>query len=236
MKRATKEQARAYAMTIEEAGHNTIERAHQLTATGRVLCMKGISTAEDWDSYLSAIAQERPWHHLPEPPDPDRDWQVWLKAELGLDRDRLQKILAGLLPGTNADSNAMARVQRFETEIQQPLHPGKAGNPTGANQHTRNPDPGKGSSTSGKWGNDADYLMARLLRVDPDVAEKIGKGKPYRSINHAAQELDIVAKRKRYELNPDVDVDHAADRIVDVLGADKAAELAAALTLRLASS
>jgi len=125
---------------------------------------------------------------------------------------------------------------RFEAEIDQPLHAGKPGNPLGTNQHTRNPDPGKGCSTSGQWGNNADYLMARLLRVDPDVASKIGKGKLYRSINHAAQELGIVARRQRYEVNPEVDVDNAADRIVAVLGTDKAAELVTALTQRLASS
>lgn len=230
MKRATPDQARAYSMTIEEAGHNTAERAHQLTATGRVLCMKGISTAEDWDSYLTVIAQERPWHHLPEPPDPKRNWQVWLKAELGLDRNRLEQVLSGLLPG--GDPEAKTRVQRFEAEIDQPLHPGQ-----GTRTDLRHPDPGKEvHSKSGKWGNDADYLMARLLRVDPDVASKIGKGKLYRSINHAAQELGIVARRQRYEVNPEVDVDNAADRIVAVLGTDKAAELVTALTQRLASS
>lgn len=159
MKRATPAQARAYAMTIEEAGNNTAERAHQLTATGRVLCMKGISTAEDWDSYLKVIAQERPWHHLPEPPDPNRDWQVWLQAELGLNRDRLQQVLSGLLPG--GDAAAKKRVQDFETEIEQPLHPGQ-----GTRTDLRLPDPGKEvRSTSGKWGNDADYLMARLLQI-----------------------------------------------------------------------
>jgi hypothetical protein len=78
--------------------------------------------------------------------------------------------------------------------------------------------------------------MARLQRLDPEVATKIGKGKPYRSINHAAQELGIVARRQRYELNPEVDLDHAAERILHVLGADKAAELVTALTQCLASS
>ena len=234
MKRATPDQARAYSMTIEEAGHNTTERAHQLTATGRVLCMKGISTAEDWDSYLTVIAQERPWHHLPEPPDPKRNWQVWLKAELGLDRKRLEQVLSGLLP--DGDSEAKKRVQRFEAEIEQPLHPGKPGNPLGTNQHTRNRYPDNCSSGSTPRGTNADYLMARLLRIDPDVASKIGKGKLYRSINHAAQELGIVARRQRYELNPEVDVENAADRILTVLGADKAAELVAALTQRLAHS
>lgn len=231
MRRLTPEQARAGAMTIEEAGHNTLERAIQLTASGKILCMQGMSSAESWDSYLNTIAQERPWQHLPEPPDPKRNWKVWLQHELGLDENKLTLLLTGLL-GTPAA--AIERIKRFEHDIEQPQHPKlgtKGGNPSGANQHTRNRYPGNGSSQSSRRGNDSSYLMARLLQVDPGISEKIGgKGKPYRSIQHAAQELGIVARRQRYELNPEVDVEHAAERIMKILGADKAAELVAAIT------
>lgn len=234
MKRVTKAEARAYAMTIEEAGHNTVERAHQLTASGRVLCMKGVSSAEDWDSYLKAIARERPWQFLPEPPDPKRNWEVWLRHELGLDRQRLVLLLTGLL-GTCP--LAEQRIQAFEADIEQPLvREGTQAGP-GRGNKTSYPDNGFSDPQAARMrGTDSGYLMARLLRVDPDVARKIGKGKPYRSINHAAQELGIVARRQRYEVNPEVDVDNAADRIVAVLGLDKAAELVNALTKRLTNA
>lgn len=231
MKRATPEEARAYSLTAEEAGHNTVERAHQLTATGRVLCMKGISTAEDWDSYLKVVAQERPWQFLPAPPDPNRKWEVWLQSELGISRDRLVLVLTGLM-GTTA--LAEQRVQSFEVEILQPLVGSHGGKRVQAVPEQLEVE----RISSAKWSGSTNtgYLMARLQRVDPDVAGKIGKGKPYRSINHAAQELGIVARRQRYEVNPEVDVDHAADRILHVLGKDKAAELITALTSRLTAS
>ena len=136
-------------------------------------------------------------------------------------------LLAGLL-GTVA--LAETRLQAFELEIAQPLQPGQ-GKRTDLLHY---PDNEVKDSRKARQGTDTGYLMARLQRIDPDVASKIGKGKPYRSINHAAQELGVVARRQRYEDNPEVDVDNAADRIVAVLGADKAAELVAARTQRIA--
>lgn len=138
-------------------------------------------------------------------------------------------LLAGLL-GTVA--LAETRLQAFELEIAQPLQPGQ-GRRTDLLRYPDNEV--KDPQSQRMRGNDTGYLMARLQRIDPDVASKIGKGKPYRSINHAAQELGVVARRQRYEVNPEVDVDNAADRIVAVLGADKAAELVAALTQRIAT-
>ena len=74
--------------------------------------------------------------------------------------------LAGLL-GTVA--LAETRLQAFELEIAQPLHPG-AGRP----KKGLIPDPGKElirtGATSGAWGTDTGYLMARLQRIDPVVA------------------------------------------------------------------
>lgn len=240
MKRATRSQARAYSMTIEEAGVATVDRALQIEGSATALLSREQSKLDDWESQLRAWAENRPWEFLPDDAETKygKVW-VWTSTRLRINgdpltRDRLVALLAGLM-GTVALADE--RINAFEAEIRQPLHPGKAGNPTGANQHTRNRYPDNGSSGStpqaARRGTSTSYLMARLLRADPDVATKIGKGKPYRSINHAAQELGIVAPRQRYEVNPEVDVEHAADRIFHVLGQDKAAELVIALTSRL---
>jgi hypothetical protein len=235
MKRLTKSQARAGAMTIDEAGVATVERALQLEGSAIALLCREQMKRDDWESQLKAWAENRPWQFLPDDEDAKygKVW-TWTATRLTLNgepltRTRLVALLAGLL-GTTA--LAEARIQRFEAEILQPLHPG-AGRPKKA----LIPDPGKelvrSGATSGAWGNDAGYLMARLQRIDPDIASKIGKGKQYRSINHAAQELGILSRRHRYELNPDVGIPNAAARIVEVLGPDKTAELIAALTQHL---
>jgi hypothetical protein len=238
MRTLTKAEARAGSMTKEEAGVATVERALQLEGSAIALLCREQMKRDDWEGQLKAWAENRPWEFLPDDEDAKygKVW-TWTATRLTLNgepltRTRLVALLAGLL-GTTA--LAEARIQRFEADISQPLHPG-AGRPKKA----LIPDPGKelirSGATSGAWGNDAGYLMARLQRLDPEIASKIGKGKPYRSINHAAQELGIVARRQRYELNPEVDVKNAADRIVHVLGTDKAAELAAALTQRLTNN
>ena len=103
---------------------------------------------------------------------------------------RLVALLAGLL-GTVA--MAETRLQAFEAEIAQPLVRAN-GRPKGP--QNRYPDNGFEISLKARRGTDTGYLMARLQRLDPDVASKIGRGKPYRSINHAAQELGIVARRQ----------------------------------------
>jgi hypothetical protein len=238
MKTLTKAEARAGAMTKEEAGVATVERALQLEGSAIALLCREQMKRDDWEGQLKAWAENRPWEFLPDDATAKygKVW-TWTASRLTLNgepltRARLVALLAGLL-GTVA--LAETRLQAFELEIQQPLHPG-AGRP----KKGLIPDPGKelirSGATSGAWGNDAGYLMTRLQRVDPEVASKIGKGKLYRSINHAAQELGIVARRQRYEVNPEVDVENAADRIVAVLGADKTAELVAALSQRLANS
>ena len=91
---------------------------------------------------------------------------------------------------------------------------------------------GKGQRCPGTLGSRArnvGYLMGRLLQKDADIADKIGKGKQFRSINAAAQHHGLVSKRKRYEINPEVNIGNAANRIVDVLGKEKTAELISAL-------
>jgi hypothetical protein len=236
MRTLTKAEARAGAMTKEEAGVATVERALQLEGSAIALLCREQMKRDDWEGQLKAWAENRPWEFLPDDAITKygKVW-TWTASRLTLNgerltRDRLVALLAGLL-GTNA--LAEQRIQAFEAEIQQPLQPGQ-GKRTDLLRYPGNDvsDP----QAIRMRGNNTGYLMARLQRLDPEVADKIGKGKPYRSINHAAQELGIVARRQRYEVNPEVDVDNAADRIVAVLGADKAAELVTALTQRIASS
>ena len=232
MRTLTKAEARAGAMTKEEAGIATVERALQLEGSAIALLCREQAKRDDWEGQLKAWAENRPWEFLPDDKDPKygKVW-TWTASRLTLNgeqltRARLAALLAGLL-GTTA--LAEARIQAFEAEIEQPLQPGQ-----GRRADLQLHYPGNEvKPIQARQGNNTGYLMARLQRVDPDIAGKIGRGKPYRSINHAAQELGIVARRQRYELNPEVDVSNAADRIVAVLGADKTAELIAALTERL---
>ena len=78
--------------------------------------------------------------------------------------------------------------------------------------------------------------MSRMMQIDPDIQDKIGKGLKYPSINAAAQALGVMPKRQRYELNPEVNTGNAAARIVDILGPAKAAELTTAITLILTNN
>lgn len=233
MKTLTKAEARAGAMTKEEAGVATVERALQLEGSAIALLCREQMKRDDWESQLKAWAENRPWEFLPDDAAAKYGnvW-TWTASRLTLNgealtRDRLLALLAGLL-GTTA--LAHERILAFEAEIEQPLVIGHGG------KRTKQADPDKVDKQAARYGTNTGYLMARLQRLDPEVASKIGRGKLYRSINHAAQELGIVARRQRYEVNPEVDVENAADRILTVLGADKAAELVAALTQRLAHS
>jgi len=231
MRTLTKAEARAGAMTKEEAGTATVERALQLEGSAIALLCREQMKRDDWEGQLKAWAENRPWQFLPDDHDPKygKVW-TWTASRLTLNgepltRARLVALLAGLL-GTTA--LAETRIQAFEVEIEQPLvqsHGGK--------REQSDPDNLADPQAKRMRGTDTGYLMARLQRLDPEVASKIGKGKLYRSISHAAQELGIIARRQRYEVNPEVDVDNAADRIVAVLGADKTAALVAALSQRL---
>ena len=234
MKTLTKAEARAGAMTKEEAGTATVERALQLEGSAIALLCREQMKRDDWEGQLKAWAENRPWEFLPDDAAAKygKVW-TWTASRLTMNsepltRARLVALLAGLL-GTVA--LAETRLQAFELQIAQPLVQAN-GRPKGPKNFV--PEQSSKVGQSERMGStNAGYLMARLQRIDPDVANKIGKGKPYRSINHAAQELGIVARRQRYEVNPEIDVDNAADRILAVLGADKAAELVAALTQRI---
>jgi len=237
MRTLTRIEARAGAMTKEEAGVATVERALQLEGSAIALLCREQMKRDDWEGQLKAWAENRPWEFLPDDATAKygKVW-TWTASRLTLNgealtRARLVALLAGLLGIT---ALAEERIQAFEAEIAQPLvregsqaGPGRGNKTIVPEQRFRDAQAARMGSTN------TGYLMARLQRIDPEVASKIGKGKPYRSINHAAQELGIVARRQRYEVNPEVDIENAADRIVAVLGANKAAELVAALTERL---
>jgi len=236
MKTLTKAEARAGAMTKEEAGTATVERALQLEGSAIALLCREQMKRDDWEGQLKAWAENRPWEFLPDDAAAKygKVW-TWTASRLTMNsepltRARLVALLAGLL-GTVA--LAETRLQAFEAEIAQPLF--RDGQQAGPGRGHKTPYPDKEviGPLGSQYGTNTGYLMARLQRIDPDVASKIGRGKPYRSINHAAQELGVVARRQRYEVNPEVDVDNAADRILAVLGADKASELVAALTQRI---
>lgn len=234
MRTLSKAEARAGAKTKEEAGIATLDRALQLEGSAIALLCREEMKRDDWESQLKAWAENRPWEFLPDDAEIKfgKVWS-WTAGRLHLNgepltRARLVALLAGLL-GTTA--LAEQRIQAFEAEIEQPLVKANGRPKGGKNSY---PDNGfSGGQAQRMRGTDTGYLMARLQRLDPEVASKIGKGKPYRSINHAAQELGIVARRQRYEVNPEVDVGNAADRIVAVLGKDKAAQLVAAISQKL---
>lgn len=230
MKTLTRNEALAGAMTAEEAGTATLMRALQIQGAAVALLSRGGSQLSDWENTLKAWEQNRPWDLLPEESEtPYGKWDLWTAATLKvngdpLTRERLVALLAGLHGET---AKAEKQIQAFEKAIEQPLrttHGGKRVKGQGAPGHLA-----YGSNNVG-------YLMGRLLQKDADIADKIGKGKQFRSINAAAQHHGLISKRKRYELNPEVNTNNAATRIVEVLGPAKAAELVTAITLQLTQS
>ena len=218
----------AQRLTVEEAGVATIERAVQLQGAAVALLTQQGSKLDDWDLMLSSWAENRPWQFLPEDlKEKYGKWHAWTAATMTfngdpLTRHRLVSLLAGLYGST---AKAEERIQVFEKEIEQPLRVTHGG----ARKKQGYPD----NLEKLRRGTDTGYLMGRLLRKDPSIADKIGKGKDYASINAAAQALGLIAARNRYELNADSNLSNAATRIVDVLGAKKAATLLAHLESKL---
>ena len=217
----------AQRLTVEEAGVATIERAVQLQGAAVALLTQQGSKLDDWDLMLSSWAENRPWQFLPEDlKEKYGKWHAWTAATMTfngdpLTRDRLVSLLAGLYGST---AKAEERIQAFEKEIEQPLRVTHGG------ARAKQAYPGK---LEKRHGFNNGYLMGRLLRKDPNIADKIGKGKDYASINAAAQALGLIAARNRYELNADSNLSNAATRIVDVLGAKKAATLLSHLESKL---
>ena len=230
----TKDEARVGAMTAEEAGVGTFDRALQIQGSLAALISRQSASLEDWTNKLAAMETTRPWMHLPSEDKPYGDVYKWLKAQFTiggdpLDRERLISIIDAYAPGMGKQ-----RVAAFEAAIKQPyVRTGsKNNNPSGKNQHNRSSDPDHLSSQRGARGStSADYLMARLIAAGVDVVAEIGPGKQFESVAAAARHYGITKERQRYEVSPSVNVGNAAARIVEVLGADKAAELVAAMTL-----
>ena len=237
MKTLTKEQARAGAMTADEAGEGTVERALQIEGSMAALLSRQSSSLEDWSNLLKVMRTTRPWMHLPTKGKPYGDVYKWTQKQFKvgdepLGREQLVRIIDAYAPGRGKPI-----VAEFETAIKQPyVAVASPGNPTGANQHTkRNSYPGNSSSQSDRYrGNSADYLMAQLIaKVGTDVVEQIGPGRQFPSVMAAAVHYGIAKRRVRYEVTPDCNTGNAAARILEVLGPDKAAELVTALTLQL---
>jgi hypothetical protein len=85
-----------------------------------------------------------------------------------LTRKRLIALLAGLHGET---AKAEAQIQAFEKAIEQPLviaH-GGARQKQGYPGNHENPE-------VARRGNNVGYLMGRLLKIDPDIQDRIGKG------------------------------------------------------------
>lgn len=216
-------------MTVEEAGIATFDRAIQLQGAAVALLAQQSARLDDWESTLNSWAENRPWLFLPEELEEKYGkWHLWTAATMRfngdpLTRSRLIAMLGGLYGSV---AKAEKRVIEFEKAIEQPLRTTHGGKRT----------KGQGYPGTVGRGNNVGYLMGRLLQKDADIADKIGKGKQFRSVNAAAQQHGLISKRKRYELNPEVNLNNAATRIIEVLGPDKAAQLMTAITLRLAES
>jgi hypothetical protein len=234
----TKDEARVGAMTAEEAGVGTYDRALQIQGSLAALISRQSASLEDWTNKLAAMETTRPWMHLPSEAKPYGDVYKWLKAQFTiggdpLDRDRLVLIIDAYAPGSG-----LQRVTAFEKAIEQPYVRAKRGG-NGNNQHTKSkgyPDNHSSDQRDARRGTSADYLMARLMAAGIDVVAEIGPGKRFETATAAARHYGITKERPRYEVNPSVNVSKAAARIVEVLGTEKAAELVAAMTLILTTN
>jgi hypothetical protein len=215
-------------MTVDEAGTATADRAIQLQGAAVALLAQQSAKLSDWDQTLDSWAENRPWLFLPDDIKVKYGkWDLWTAATLRINgdpltRDRLIALLTGLY-GKNTE--AIKRVRAFEAAIEQPFNPGQGKRTDRLHYPDNEVTPRKA-----RQGTDAGYLMGRMLQMDSDIADKIGKGKEYRSINAAAQALGITPARTRYEISPEVNLNNAAHRLVEVLGRQKAAELAAVIT------
>lgn len=209
-------------MTIDEAGIATFDRAIQLQGAAVALLAQQSAKLNDWESMLDSWAENRPWLFLPEELETKYGkWHLWTAATMRfngdpLTRSRLIALLGGLYGSV---AKAEKRVIEFEKAIEQPLRTTHGGKRV------------KGQAYPDKLGHGTNvgYLMGRLLQKDADIADKIGKGKQFRSVNAAAQHHGLVSKRKRYEINPEVNITNAANRIAGVLGREKTLQLISAL-------
>jgi hypothetical protein len=240
MKTLTKEQARAGAMTADEAGEGTVERALQIEGSMAALLSRQSSSLEDWTNLLKVMRTTRPWMHLPTKGKPYGEVFKWTQTQFKvgdepLGREQLVRIIDAYAP-----NRGKPIVAEFEAAIEQPYvavaethggaRPGSGPKPKGSSY----PDNLNSCQSDRQRGTSADYLMAQLIaKVGTDVVEQIGPGRQFPSVMAAAVHYGIAKRRVRYEVTPDCNTGNAAARIVEVLGPDKAAELVAALTVCL---
>lgn len=224
----------AIQMTKDEVAKpgKELERAHGVSYALRAQLWQESAQHDSWLQMLDELEQAKPWMYLPEG-EPAGEFWAWmaqtyeLPGGVKVTKDRLHAILTSF-----ANAELEARAIKFYKTIDDPLYKGKAGG-TGANQFSnRNPDNGSsGTIASAKRGTSKAYLLDRIMREHPEVAEQIGpKPKPYASVQAAAIALGLIKPRQRYELNPEVNVTNAARRIYELLGPDKTAALITQLT------
>jgi hypothetical protein len=223
-------------MTIEEAGEATYWRALQIEGALTGLMCRQSSSFEEWQSMFTSMTETRPWMHLPSEQEPYGDLYSWLGAKFKVgDVPMTRKHLVAIVDAYHPGSGKQV-VAKFEKKLDQPYVAvgSKNNNPSGRNQHSRSSYPGNATSqTDARRGNSTDYLMAQLAHIGVDCQAEIGEGKRFASAAEAARHYGITKPRSRYEISPSVNLDNAAQRIIEVLGADKAAELVAHLTTHL---
>jgi hypothetical protein len=236
MKTLTKDEARVGSMTAEEAGVATYDRALQLQGSLAALLSRQSAAISDWQKILNEMEATRPWMHLPKE-KPVKDFYKWLGStfKVGskpLDRDQLVAIVDAYAP-----ERGLPIVSAFEKAIETPYFPklGTKGGGNGNNQHSnRNPDNGCSQRSDRQRGTSADYLMARLIaEVGAEVVEQIGPGRQFESVMAAAVHYGIAKRRVRYEVTPDAKPINVAGKLIEVLGPEGAAAVAAAITHQL---
>ena len=206
-----------------------LERAHGVSYALRAQLWQESAQHDSWLQMLDELEQARPWMYLPEDAPAGEFW-AWMAATYELPggikvtKDRLHAILTSF-----ANAELEARAIEFYKTIEDPLYKGTR---TGRPPKSRNPGNDISDTiASAKRGNTKAYLLDRIMREHPEVAEQIGpKPKPYASVQAAAIALGLIKPRQRYEVNPDVNVSNAAKRIFELLGPDKTAALITQLT------
>jgi len=144
-----------------------------------------------------------------------------------------RKHLVAIVDAYNPGSGKQV-VANFEQRLNaSPYKPGEPGAASGDQHWKRSGNRYPGNGNDARRGNSADYLMAQLAHIGVDCQAEIGEGKRFASAAEAARHYGITKPRSRYEISPSVNLDNAAQRIIEVLGADKAAELVAHLTTHL---
>lgn len=227
MKTLTPDEAKAGSMTLAEAGTATYWRALQIEGTLSGLMCRQSSSFEEWQSMFETMTETRPWMHLPSEENAYGDLYTWLGAKFKIgDTPMTRKHLVAIVDAYNPGSGKQV-VAKFEKQLDQPyVAVGQVGRPKGSKNGAPGPNKQRGQ-------NNVDVLMARLRSMGVDVLAEIGAGKQFKTAAEAARHYGITKPRSRYEISPSVNLDNAAQRIIEVLGSDKAAELVAHLTTHL---